>query len=137
MWIKLIFLLALAVFSCQDIREQKINIIGLLCLGVAGVLLQLICRQQTWISILGGMMIGVTLLILSCVCEIGVGTGDGCVFVISGVFLGFWENLQLFMTALLLAGGVALFLLTIRKKGKNYKLPFVPFMLMAYIIGLV
>ena len=66
-----------------------------------------------------------------------IGYGDGCLFVMTGLFLGFWENLVLLLLASVLAGIGAAVLLFFRKKKKKERIPFVPFVFTAYVLLLL
>ena len=58
-------------------------------------------------------------------------------FVMTGLFLGFWENLVLLLLASVLAGIGAAVLLFFRKKKKKERIPFVPFVFTAYVLLLL
>ena len=82
------------------------------------------------------MGIGVVLLLIAWTGRECIGAGDGVMLVASGTFLGFWGNLRLLIAALFLAAVAALFLLVIKRKGRNYRMPFLPFLLVAYLFQL-
>ena len=81
-------------------------------------------------------MIGISLLIISKITA-QIGAGDGIVFIITGLGLGFWNNFWLLWEGLLLMAAVSLLLLLFQKINWKSKLPFLPFVLGAYIIGFV
>ena len=49
------------------------------------------------------------------------------ILVVSGIFLGFEKNVEVFVMGLFLAGITSLFLSVIRRKGRTYRIPFAPF----------
>lgn len=126
----------LAVTAYQDWREQKISIYLPCAAGIVGLLLYLFYREHTLTDLLMGMGIGVVMLLIAWVGRECIGAGDGVMLVASGTFLGFWGNLKLLFAALLLAAVAALFLLVIKRKGRNYRMPFLPFLLVAYLFQL-
>ena len=61
-----------------------------------------------------------------------IGYGDGIVFVVMGLFLPITKILAIGMFSFSLAGVVALILLVIFHKKGNYRIPFIPFLAIAY-----
>lgn len=117
-----------------DWKERKIYISLPILAIIAGLLVHVLCREQTITDAIGGAGIGlIVLLIASCSNE-SVGIGDGLMLIASGIFLGFQRNLELLLTALFLVGGAALFLIVVKKKKRNYTIPFLPFLLAAYLL---
>lgn len=130
-------LAVLAVSAYRDWREKQIYLylpIGALILGL---IWHLVCRERALEDMLLGAVVGLVMIIIGKVTGEAIGIGDGMMLVVSGIFLGFWGNMCLLMTALLLVGCVALFLIVIGKKGKDYRLPFLPFLLVAYLLQLL
>lgn len=121
----------------EDVVRRKISVLILLLFGIIGVILHLVFQEQSIFNLLGGMLIGALIVLLGRVSKGGIGYGDGLLLVISGVYLGLVENLQLFLLATLIASIWALFLLIILKKGRKYKIAFVPCLFAAYIIILL
>lgn len=134
---QIVFLGMLGLSAYQDYKEKKVSLYCVLFAGIAGIALHILFLEHSVADILAGMSIGAVVLMISWVSRGRIGLGDGMVLVISGIFLGFWQNLKLFMMALLLAGIWSLFLLTIKKKGRNYRIPFLPFLLAAYLFILI
>lgn len=127
----------LTVAAYRDYKEKKVYICSMMLAASTGVLLHLFYRTPSLADMLAGAGLGVVILILSYVTRQGIGAGDGIVVLVTGIFLGFWQNLELFLTALFLAGFAALFLLVIKRKGRRYRLPFLPFLTVAYLIQLL
>lgn len=57
-----------------------------------------------------------------------VGSADGIIVLILGIYLGFWQVLSVLSGAFILAVLAAGFLLTVRKKDRKYEIPFIPFL---------
>lgn len=130
-------LIFLAVVAYQDWKEKQINVYVLLAAALAGGVLQVGVRRSSIWDILLGICVGVMVLILAWATRGSIGAGDGMLLMVSGIFLGFWRNISMFMTALAMVGAVALFMITVKKKGRNYRLPFAPFLLAAYLFQLL
>lgn len=126
-----------SISAYQDYRNRKINIYFLLTEGIIGLLFHLYSMELSIIEILLGMGIGMTFLFLGFLTGGGVGLADGMILVVSGIFLGFEKNVEVFITGLFLAGITSLFLSVIRRKGRTYRIPFAPFLLAGYLFVMV
>lgn len=121
----------LAVMAVIDLHKKEIPCVpGLLCL-ICLIVGQLVGTQKIG-ELLLGMLIGLFLWGISKVTKGGIGEGDALVYTVTGTALGFWGNFELLIISLLLASIVSLWLLVIKKKGRKYKIPFIPFTAAAY-----
>ena len=118
-------------------RNRKINIYFLLTGGIIGLLFHLYSMELSIIEILLGMGIGMMILFFGLWSGGSVGRADGMILVVSGIFLGFEKNVEVFVMGLFLAGITSLFLSVIRRKGRTYRIPFAPFLLAGYLFVMV
>lgn len=94
-----------------------------------------ICLGQSFLirQIVLSMGVGAFLLLLSAVSNEAIGKGDGMFFLVSGLYLTFWENLVLFFNGLLLIGVFCLFFTVYRRKqgkfARSDTIPFLPFLI--------
>ena len=127
------FLLAAA---WEDGRKKSISIWLLLSGGAAGIALCLLQREDCFKFT--GCLVGLVLLAVSKLSKESVGTGDGCFFIISGLFLPDLSNLILFFYGLSLSGiFCGLFFLLNRVKGIDVgkeRIPFIPFLVPVWLI---
>lgn len=130
-------LAVLAISAYRDWKEKNIYLYLPAGAMILGLVLHIFCRERAMEDMLCGAAVGVMMIIIGRTTGEAVGIGDGMMLVVSGIFLGFWGNLCLLVTALLLVGVTALFLLVIMKRGKDYRLPFLPFLLVAYLLQLL
>lgn len=135
--LRAVLLIFMAAAAYQDWKEKQINVAILLVAAFCGMVLQAGLQKESIRSILAGVSVGLVLLLLAWITGGSVGAGDGMMFMVCGVYLGFRENMNLLMTALIMAGITALFMIVVKKKGRNYRLPFVPFALAAYLFQLL
>ena len=133
----IVLLGTLALAAYRDFKDQNVYLYSMLLAGVAGIFLHIWYQSPTLPDMLGGAAIGVMLMFIARLTGESIGMGDGLALVVTGIFLGFWGNLELFLMALFFAGATALFLLIVKKKGKKYRLPFLPFLAAAYLIQLL
>ena len=125
---------SLSVFAWVDHKKQKVYLTPLLGTGIAGLLLHL-CEQgkSVW-DLLAGAAVGALLLLYGKITGESVGYGDGVLFMVTGVFLGFWKNIELLMAASFLAACYAGVLIFVKKKTKQECFPFVPFVWVSSIL---
>lgn len=126
-----------SISAYQDYRKRKINVYFLLTGGIIGLLFHLYSMEFDIIEILFGMGIGIMILLYGFLLGGGVGLADGMILIVSGIFLGFEKNLEVFIAGLFLVGITSLFLSVIKKKGRTYRIPFAPFLLVGYLFVMV
>lgn len=79
---------------------------------------------------------GLLALVFSRLTREVMGYGDGIVVGILGLFWPVRQLLSIGMSAFALAGLVALVLLVVFQKKGNYRIPFLPFLCLAYVIDI-
>ena len=133
------FFVILVWASYQDWRQRSISqkslwISGVLGMGVSAAL------QRPFMEMILSSGLGLLLLILSKCTNGGIGEGDGWFFVVSGLYIDWQDNVQLFLSGLFLCFGVSLIFVAqesfVRQK-KKHSLPFLTFLLPAGIERIV
>lgn len=121
----------------QEVSVRLIGIFGIVALVwyISSIYLKLNLMDP--ISWGAGLLPGIILLLIGKVTKEAVGYGDGITMLVCGLFLGFTGSLGLLFTALLLSAFYSLVLLVIWKEKKNYTIPFLPFLLGAYMVFLM
>ena len=137
MWSRAVVMGMLTLCSAEDIKKKQIHINPVLFFGILGVLFHMIWRMQSIENLLLGMSVGVVLLILSALTGGRIGAGDAVLLIVTGIYLGLEQNLELFLSGLFLCSLWALGLLVLRKGNRTDRIPFVPFLLAAYMCMLV
>ena len=132
-----IFVLAfLGINNWKDIRKKEISVpaIGLFAIwGIARAFL----NENICLEWLGALSLGILLIALSIISKGEIGMGDGMVLSALGTVLTFSQLLSVLMLGLLCCGISGFFLLAMGKISKKTEIPFVPFLLLGYIGGLV
>lgn len=137
MWNQAVVVSMLTLCSAEDMKRKQIRLNPVLLFGILGIFFHMLWRVQSIENILLGMSVGVVLLMLSVLTGGRIGAGDAVLLIVTGIYLGLEQNLQLFFSGLLLCGMWALGLLILRKKSRKDSIPFVPFLLAAYMGMLV
>lgn len=127
----------LTVESISDIRKKEISLWAVIVFGIGGA------ATGTAKSLLGGEVIlswmpgifpGLFLILAAKVTREGIGYGDGAALMVTGMYLGLIYTLNLLLCGLLLSALAAVFLITVKKAGKKYQIPFLPFLFIGYCV---
>lgn len=118
--------------SFEDFRRKRVLVYPVLLFGIIGMLLHLYYRNISIGSLLAGCALGLGLLLLSYLTG-QIGSGDALVLIVSGIYLGFWENTRLFFHGLIFCGIWSLLLLVLKRKRGRDEVAFIPFLFLAYL----
>lgn len=118
------------------IKDLKRKEVSLWILGIGGIILSslfIITANSNWMDRFLGALVGGALLGISKVTKEQIGIGDGLLFCITGIGIGFWHNISLLLYSLMLAAVFSIFMLCYKRTLKNQVIPFVPFVFLAYL----
>ena len=124
-------------------RSDKMNVFIFLITGIYLSVMAVIDHRLQKIPVLPGVIgilvivLGVFLYLMSKATRGAVGEGDALVYLMTGVTLGFFGNIELLTLSLFFSAIVSVFLLVFRKVGKKKRIPFVPFTAIAYGVVMV
>lgn len=134
-WIFVVFLLITAI---QDLRKSCVEWWIYMVFGGLACL-KLVCewvqgQPVDWLGMACSLCLGLGLLGCSMMWSGGLGLGDGCFFLITGLLLGFWENFALLCYGLCFCSAYCLVLfvwnqLHWQKNMRRLSVPFLPFLL--------
>ncbi len=126
----------LAVFygltAIDDVRTKSIRVSEVIIFAVIGVLIDVILKPYSWVSIAGGVAVGAVLYIISILTKEKIGKGDAMIVMISGLYLGFMNTVIVLWLASLLAAIFGVIMVRLRGHQIDVEIPFVPFLLVAY-----
>ena len=83
----------------------------------------------------GGIGLGIGLLAVAFFSREAIGFGDGLLFCVTGIYLGFWGNLRLLLTGTLCCALIQAVGLLFRRARMKDRVPLVPFLLLAFVGG--
>ncbi|HEX3076805.1 MAG TPA: prepilin peptidase [Lachnospiraceae bacterium] len=129
----ILFLMTLAVI---DMKERKIPCVVLSISFLIALLSTVLVKHGITTEQLCGMTIGFLFILISFVTRGQLGLGDGITVVITGVVIGFWDNLLMVLYALFAAGITAIILIVFKRSNRKERIPFLPFLLLGYIVVL-
>jgi leader peptidase (prepilin peptidase)/N-methyltransferase len=124
----------LLICTIQDLTKKRVY---LWVIGI-GSALTFIClpfiEKLSVANCIGGLAVGLVTLMISKMTDGKIGVGDGILLCVTGIGLGFWNNLELFGIALFLAAVISIFLLLSRIVDRKKSIPFIPFLFAGYLI---
>lgn len=139
--INMMLIVLLLLCSAIDIKRKEIPASMLVVLGITTILFFFGSAKGAWggnICVFAkGMIPGILLLAAAKVSKEHIGCGDGIVLMGIGSVVGAGKCMLIFAMALVMAGIFAFGIIVVRRVSKNYKIPFVPFLTMAYLLGLI
>lgn len=124
----------LLIEGIRDLQKHEVSMITVAVIGVIGVILQLGILQENGLEIFSGILVGIVLLLLAKMTREKIGYGDGWIFVVTGIYLGFRGNIYLLLLSLFGASLASIFLLVFKKADRKTELPFVSFILPGYLL---
>lgn len=127
-------LVFLAICTFFDIRSRQIN--GIFCAAVAAVaLVSVILFKKDDIAVYAaGVIPGAVLLVVSVITRGAVGEGDAAMTAVLGLACGITRAVIMLLGAFMICGAVSGVMLISGKFGRNYALPFAPFLLASAVI---
>lgn len=135
---KWIFLLFLIIAAGQDMKRKSVDIrvyvvFGMWALIGLGYHWLMEGHLVNWGNLFSSMCLGLGLIGCALLWHDAVGMGDGCFFLVSGLMLGFWENLALLCYGMLLCSIYCLCLMVwnqvrYHRNVRKYTVPFLPFL---------
>ena len=121
----------LLIMGIIDFRKKEIPILpGVICLSLVTV--TRLVSGEGILSVGMGVFVGLLLYGVSRISRGAVGEADALVYAVTGALLGGYGNLELLLISLILAALFGGLLLVIKRVGRKYRMPFVPFTFVAY-----
>jgi len=134
---KAICFLVLIYLSWIDIRKRQIPVLVLAAAGGLAVLYQIIGGCANIESVVTGAVPGMFFLLVSKVTEESMGYGDSLGILILGMYLGFWQILEVLCSAFFLMFCLLIPVLWKNKMSRKTGLAFYPFLTGGYLLGTI
>ena len=133
---QLCILTFLGINSWKDIQTREVSLLTIWIFGIAGFVRACFCGSVSieWIATAS---VGGVVILLSIFSKGAVGMGDGFLLLALGTVLSFGELLTSFLLGLLCCSFWGITLLFLPGNRKKKEVPFVPFLLLGYIGGLI
>ena len=121
----------LGIQGVMDFKYKEIPLWFTLLGGVVGIVI-CVREERTVFEVLVSCLPGLVVIFFSWMTKEIIGYGDGIVLLVMEFYLSLSQVLSIGMFAVFIAGIVALILLTIFQKRGSYRIPFIPFLTLAY-----
>lgn len=121
----------LGIQGVMDFKYKEIPLWFTLLGGVVGIVI-CVREERTVFEVLVSCLPGLVVIFFSWMTKEIIGYGDGIVLLVMGFYLSLSQVLSVGMFAVFIAGIVALILLTVFQKKGSYRIPFIPFLTLAY-----
>ncbi len=121
----------------RDIRKNEVGIVLPVLNALAAVVFIFVFKDMGIPGILIALAEGIFVIILSFLTKEGIGLGDGIILCSTGLMLGWKNNLIMFFIACFISALVSVMLMIITKADKKTKIPFVPFMIPAFLVTMI
>ncbi len=122
--------------SWRDIRKHEISLTLTLIFGIGGMLLFWQDHETLW-DVVGSASVGLGMIGMSILTRGAVGMGDGLLLLALSGVLSSGELLLTLLLGLFLCAVWGTGLLLFRKKEKHTEIPFIPFLSLGYLGGIV
>ncbi|GLC80831.1 prepilin peptidase [Lacrimispora brassicae] len=133
---KILFVIFLLAAAWEDGREKAVSLWLFKAAGVAGVILALLQGDMGGERLLS-CTVGLGLLLLSRLTGEAIGMGDGCFFVVSGLYLSPLVNLKLLIYGIFLngivCGGMYVWSCLKGRDVRKKSVPFLPFLVPVWV----
>lgn len=133
-WIVGIFLL---ICSISDLKTKQVSMLTITLFAAVGALFQLIWGMLDSWQWLAGCLMGIGIVGIGWITREAIGYGDGLSAAVLGIWLGIFTAAWILFLALLMSAGVSAVLITVKKAGRKYRIPFLPFMLLGWGIWIL
>lgn len=127
----------LGLLSLEDIKRQEVSFWLLGAAAGAGLIVLVSQSFSGWTDLLFRLIPGTALLLCAIFSRGKVGTGDGMVFLIIGLYCTVGQVIGLMAGSFLVSCIVAVVLIAVKRKRKTDSFPFVPCIFAVCLIGFV
>lgn len=134
--ISIVVILILILESAMDIRNRTVSWMHMVIFSIGGIVANCILMYQSIWSVIAGVVIGAIIFLFGVLSKGSIGCGDGVVFTCVGIYLGGFSSIRLLFFSLIVAALAGGLYVMIKKKSIKTQIPFVPCILVAYILML-
>lgn len=120
--------------SYLDLKKKEISLNSCVLMAVIKVIFCLAKQRLDLLELLSGCLPGAVLLLLGMLGRGQIGGGDGLAIMVIGCFMGFRQTIQILCIGFFCAAVFSIFFLFLGKVTRNTRLPFLPFLLLGFVI---
>ncbi len=107
----------------DDVRSKKVRVIEIIIFGIVGLIIDFSIRPYSFLSILGGVMVGLMVYLFSVLTKEKIGKGDALVVMVTGLYLGFQNTLLLVWLSTILAAVIGSIIIRKNNVNTDFEIP--------------
>ncbi|MBQ5446335.1 MAG: prepilin peptidase [Lachnospiraceae bacterium] len=130
----LILLLFLFICSYEDLRTRHINFFVCIVTELIYIFILIFLNRFNFLYIILGLIPGALIYLSSILFNGQIGKGDGIIIAVIGTMAGILKVTRILLIAFILVLVICTPILIILRKSLKTRLPFVPFILLSFII---
>ena len=131
---ELILLLFLFICSYEDLRTRHINFFVCIVTELIYIFILIFLNRFNFLYIILGLIPGALIYLSSILFNGQIGKGDGIIIAVIGTMAGILKVTRILLIAFILVLVICTPILIILRKSLKTRLPFVPFILLSFII---
>ena len=78
--------------AMDDLKTKQVRVLEIIVFGILGIIINIIYKPHTLISVLGGVGIGLLTILFSYISKEKIGMGDAYIITVTGLYLGFIDT---------------------------------------------
>lgn len=129
-------MLFLAVNTGMDLRKKEISLSLTGIYACAGAVFSIASKRELW-DMMIPLVMGFLFLLMSFISRGALGSGDGWILIALGMMIPMEDYINMVCFSMIMAAGVSILLLTVFRKKRKTEIPFVPFLFLAYVGGVL
>ena len=133
----ILLIIFLLISAITDLKYKKIYMHFSMPFAIAGILLDIAGLNLSIEDSLFGMSLGFLLIGTAFITKEKIGMGDGIVFSVTGIYLGFFGNLFLLTISLFLCACFSVIALAAKKADRNSSIPMMPFLILPAVYEVI
>lgn len=130
---EIVVLLFLLIAAYKDWKTKRISVLFLFVMSVVMLGIRLLIIEESLLSTLGGVAIGIVFFMFSKCTKESVGYGDSWLILLLGIFLGGKRVLEVVLIAMLFSGVFSIVHCMRYGWDRKQTIPFIPSLAAAYI----
>jgi len=131
--LKVFILIYLTYQTYKDIRQKSVSLNSIIIFSSVGAIINVAITNISLFDMFLGIAVGLGVILLGKLMKDGIGAGDGAVLSSVGILIGGKMCLLVFIMAITISAAVAIVLLVFKKVKMKQELPFIPYILCAYL----
>ena len=135
-YVKAFILMYLMYQTYKDIKEKSVSLKSIIIFSLLSGVIDIVFTNMTFIDMILGIGVGLCVILIGKIMRDGIGAGDGAVLSSIGILIGGKSCLLVFIMAITIFAFVAIILLIFKWVKMKQELPFIPYILCAYMLTL-